>query len=139
MARQQFNELSDITDAIDERECELGEERMEFLTELFEDYPDAERHAELLALLKVLDSELGGDSFELWKEIEHLREVYDELPACEPLYDERSLHGYLREMVDEYTSDLPGFITIDYSDSIDNLQTDYCEIDILGETYYYRG
>lgn len=134
-----FDCASDVDSYADELVDDLGEVRVELLEE-YGDEEDVERLNEIRCTLKVLDAELGGDSFETWEQIKELRDVYDDLPSHRTdLYTDKALDNMLDDVIDEVTDRLPDWVVIDRDETRDNLKVDYTEITILGDTYWYRG
>jgi hypothetical protein len=93
------------------------------------------------------DENIEEKDFEEIYELEVLRELESDLVSESEykygmtLIAEDHFEDYCRELVEEIgdlPKDFPSYIEIDWHQTSENLRVDYSEVQINGNTYYYR-
>ena len=144
----------DVVDSrdVEERIEELEQERDDLVdirdeaSEALED-AEPEDHAQAEAdLEEAVEALTEWDNSAEGSELNDLKAFRDEVNSSEWTYGLTLIHAtywveYVEEMlidIGDLPQDIPHYIVIDWDQTADNIQVDYSEADINGNTYYYR-
>ncbi len=94
----------------------------------------------ILNRLAIRDN-LDDDEKEELKELENLKDEVPEWTDGNQLIPEKDFVRYCQDLCEEIgdiPKDLPGYISINWDETANNLRADYSECEYCGETYLYR-
>ena len=120
--------MGDLVEYIEEFESD-----QEDLLEAIELAGDNEQLIE--AIFKVKDESDIETAYHIYVEYKEVREQ-----VCDDAYlmTEQALNEYLNELIAEDTKNLASYLVIDWEETRSSMRSDYSDVALGGETYYWR-